>query len=87
MSATHQWNDEQCSCGSDTCVCQGCGKIVCGATAIWKDGAGNVGPCCLAKFGMGHAGTEPVGTSAAIAQIQSANEPASNKRYQAKEAR
>jgi hypothetical protein len=67
--AQHNWSDgaQFCSCGQDTVTCQGCGKLTCGDVAIWKESAtqtahpfrtisGNIGPCCFAKFGIGHAG-------------------------------
>lgn len=62
---THQWNDHYCSCGQDAVTCQGCGRRVCGDVAIWTgkgtlrgwpEGSGNIGPCCFARFGLGHAG-------------------------------
>ena len=60
MTAQHHWNEEYCSCGQDSVTCQGCGRRVCGAVAVWRggagDGHGNVGPCCFARFGFGHAG-------------------------------
>lgn len=56
----HNWSGgEVCSCGSDTVICQGCGHPVCGEVAIYGGTLkvrGNVGPCCFAKFGMGHQG-------------------------------
>ena len=61
----HEWNDEFCSCGQDSVTCQGCGKRVCGTVAVWMmvptsadKRYGNVGPCCCAKYGLGHMGTE-----------------------------
>jgi len=51
----HKWNNDWCTCGSDTVVCQGCGRVVCGDVAVWTR-SGNVGPCCFAKFGLGHSG-------------------------------
>jgi hypothetical protein len=64
---THKWNNDECSCGSDTVICQGCGRAVCGEVAVWTPitmtadappfvRSGNVGPCCFAKFGLGHSG-------------------------------
>lgn len=61
----HQWRPQApyCSCGQDTVTCQGCGKLVCGSLAVWRtdltknDHAGNIGPCCFARFGLGHQGT------------------------------
>lgn len=75
-SQSHKWsgNADTCSCGQDTVVCQGCGRLTCGNLAIWREGSahpshagrvengGNIGPCCFAKFGMGHMGTPPVKT-------------------------
>lgn len=58
MASEHVWNDEWCSCGSDTVVCQGCGRIVCGEVCAWVDGVGNVEPACLGRYGLGHQGTE-----------------------------
>jgi len=62
----HVWNDDVCSCGAETVICQGCGKPVCSEIAVWIDdlsspafphrGGGNVEPACLATFGRGHAG-------------------------------
>jgi hypothetical protein len=63
----HEWTTSSyfCSCGQDTVTCQGCGRLVCGAVAFRVRGfAGshrgvkvNVGPCCAARFGIGHQGT------------------------------
>jgi hypothetical protein len=67
---THDWSQgEFCSCGSDVCVCQGCGRAVCGAIAVWTAISvvadappvirrGNVGPCCFSRFGLGHQGVQ-----------------------------
>lgn len=59
---THKWNEHECSCGSDTVICQGCGRPVCGAITVriqTHPGVdGNVGPECLHKFGKGHAGPQ-----------------------------
>jgi hypothetical protein len=45
----HKWNDEFCSCGSDCCTCQYCGKQVCGTLTQWIDGKGNV---CLKEVSL-----------------------------------
>ena len=61
----HNWsNGHTCTCGSDLVVCQGCGKLVCGAVTVRADtctvvrttAKGNVAPCCFHKFGLGHSG-------------------------------
>lgn len=56
---SHRWEPGgmYCSCGQDVVTCQGCGKSACGDVASWVEGRGNVGPCCAALFGLGHAGT------------------------------
>lgn len=52
---THNINGEFCSCGSDACSCQVCGKRVCGMQAEWltpvpnKSFDGNVCHGCLPK--------------------------------------
>ena len=64
LSAQHAWGPTGCSCGQDVVVCQGCGRDVCGDVAVWHDrvnygnriAPGNVGPCCFAKYGLGHGG-------------------------------
>jgi hypothetical protein len=61
----HHWEKDApyCSCGQDTVTCQGCGKLVCGNVALRVSDPSdsrmsrNVGPCCFAKFGLGHQGT------------------------------
>ena len=52
----HQWNAEECSCGSDTAICQGCGRPVCGAVCTWVPNVGNVEPACWWRYGLGHGG-------------------------------
>ena len=46
---------DQCECGADTCLCQKCGKVVCGTQAGWVEGPlpahGNVCFSCLRQFG------------------------------------
>lgn len=87
----HNWSrGEICSCGTETVICQGCGREVCGDVAVWverpRDGdpgiartgassggryrspLGNVGPCCSAKFGLGHAGTPMFAARQALAE-------------------
>jgi hypothetical protein len=71
MMTTHDWSNgsQFCSCGQDTVTCQGCGRLVCGDVAIWVSPGqyamkrsiplGNIGPCCVARFGLGHAGRPP----------------------------
>lgn len=76
-ATTHHWEKgaQFCSCGQDTVTCQGCGKLTCGNLAIWRDDGihpshagrggfgGNIGPCCFARFGMGHMGPPVKGTA------------------------
>jgi hypothetical protein len=54
----YDWSNggQFCSCGQDTVTCQGYGKLTCGDVAIQKEGKGNIGPCCFAKFNLGHSG-------------------------------
>jgi len=40
---------EFCECGSQTVVCQGCGKVICATLSRWMRGIGNVGQCCQQK--------------------------------------
>lgn len=49
MANDHQVlrGQEICQCGSDTCICQRCAKVVCGKLAIWADGATVRGNLCL----------------------------------------
>lgn len=64
MRTNHQWEPHApyCSCGQDTVTCQGCGRLVCGDVALRVSDpddarmSRNVGPCCWARFGLGHAG-------------------------------
>ena len=68
MRTNHQWEPHAhfCSCGQDTVTCQGCGRLVCGDVALRVSDPDDarmsraVGPCCWARFGLGHSGTEPV---------------------------
>jgi hypothetical protein len=77
MSATTRptaWHElrgggDWCVCGWDTCVCQGCGAIVCGSLARWTKERGNLGPSCApvcttcGGFGEIDDPREPVPTS------------------------
>jgi hypothetical protein len=58
-SKQHSWvgNAPYCSCGQDTVTCQGCGRMVCGDVSVRHDNS-NIGPCCFAKFGLGHQGKD-----------------------------
>lgn len=47
----HQWNDEFCSCGSDSATCQVGGERKCGSVMIWREGVGNV--CAEHTYGIG----------------------------------
>ena len=38
----HRWDDEFCTCGNQTCICQVCEKIVCSSFTEWHEGKGNI---------------------------------------------
>lgn len=66
MQTIHQWDGDDCSCGGDTVICQGCGKIVCGSICVRRVNDQthhneNIGPCCFWRYGFGHAGTIATG--------------------------
>jgi hypothetical protein len=42
LPMSHKWGSESCSCGSDTCLCQVCGRVTCGLLCQWVKGLGNV---------------------------------------------
>jgi hypothetical protein len=39
LAPAHRWDSGWCSCGSDTALCQFCGREICGSLTKWNAGA------------------------------------------------